>query len=306
MPLEGPLRTALRAARLSGLVINRELRSMDDSQNHRMAASATKSNETDIVTKTDLECEAIISSELRKDFPGCLIIGEESTAEAGHFDLTTQSTWTIDPVDGTVNFTRGIPVVTTLISRVTDKVADVGVILDPIHAQVFFGTKDGGAWVQDLDHGTLAPLRDRPARRLRTSGARHLKDATVIMDIAYKRDQEEVDRYLQMQRNLLVQERTFAVRTLGSCGLEMAYVAAGRLDAYFETEGPSLWDFSPGSLLIREAGGCCRDPRGSSLDLSGHDVLAAASVELADELTHAIVSGLLPSKKKSALGGDSQ
>ena len=166
----------------------------------------------------------------------------------------------------------------------------VAVTYVPMMDELFYAIKGRGAFL-DAPHEMAKPIRVSPH-------ATDLTQAVVSMDCGYGRDPASVERYLSVQRALL-ERRIRNIRVVGCCGLTMAYVACGRLDAGFEegswtdNTGPKIWDVTPGKLLVEEAGGVTRDITGRAfrnkeLDLMQRSVFMAASEELADQLMDAI------------------
>jgi fructose-1,6-bisphosphatase/inositol monophosphatase family enzyme len=191
--------------------------------------------------------------------------------------------------DGTTNFVHRLSLTCVLISFLLNKQPKVGVIYDPMADEMFWAIHGKGAFMT---------RRTGEIRALQTSGTKSLPQAIVSMDAGYSRDEKGVQRYLSAQRAILL-KRVQHIRVLGCCGLTMAYVACGRLDAGFEegswehNSGPKIWDFSPGKLIVEEAGGVTRDLTGrhsqdKELDLLQRSVFMAATPELAKELMDAI------------------
>ena len=253
--------------------------------------AATKSNAVDLVTETDQKCEDLVMRLLRTKYPQHETIGEESMGADGKYVLTEKPTWTIDPIDGTTNFVHRLPMTCVLVSFLVNKEPVVGVIYEPMGNEMFWAIKGQGAFMKDRDGNT---------RPIRVSGTTSLQKSVVSMDAGYGRDEVAVRKYTSVQSALLL-KRVRHVRVFGCCGLTMAYVACGRLDAGFEEGswelncGPKIWDFSPGKLIIQEAGGVTRDLTGrkskeNELDLMQRSVFMAASPELANEILDTIYS----------------
>lgn len=203
-----------------------------------VAIAATKSAIADIVTEADREVEALIRTRLRAARPDDGFLGEESGAEDG----TTEITWVVDPIDGTVNYAYGIPAYGVSIAAVrgepepTRWEALAGAVFSPATGELFHASKAGGAW---LDGVRLAVnLEASPAGALLATGFGY-NPATHAADLA------RVARVMPMARDL---------RRIGAASLDFAYVAAGRLDGYFE-RGLQPWDHAAGALLVTEAGG---------------------------------------------------
>lgn len=204
--------------------------------------AASKSALADIVTDADREVEQLIRDRLRLARPGDGFFGEESGAEEG----TTGLTWVVDPIDGTVNYAYGHPHYAVSIAVVSTPpgaavtpatwTALVGVVFNPATGELFHATAGGGAW---LDGQQLAVTTSAPAGALVATGFGY-DPATHAGDL------ERVAKIMPYARDL---------RRGGAASLDLAYVAAGRLDGYFE-RGLHPWDHAAGGLLVTEAGGC--------------------------------------------------
>ncbi|MBG0718769.1 inositol monophosphatase [Microbacterium sp. 2C] len=197
----------------------------------------TKSALADIVTDADREVEALIRARLRDARPGDGFLGEESGAERGSTDVT----WVVDPIDGTVNYAYGIPHYAVSIAAVTGEpdpehwTAQAGVVFAPAIAELFRAARGSGAW---LGADRLAVSQTTDAGALVATGFGY-DPATHAGDL------ERVRAVMPLARDL---------RRAGAASLDLAYVAAGRLDGYFE-RGLHPWDHAAGALLVTEAGG---------------------------------------------------
>lgn len=199
--------------------------------------AATKTTLADIVTEADREVEALVRARLAEARPDDGFLGEESDAAAGSSGIT----WVVDPIDGTVNYAAGIPSYNVSIAAVRGT-ADpqtwehiVGVVYAPALGELFVAARDHGAWLGDE---RLAVTGETPAGALLATGFGY-DPAT------HDRDIDTVRRVMPMARDL---------RRIGAAALDLAYVAAGRIDGYFE-RGLKPWDFAAGALLVAEAGG---------------------------------------------------
>lgn len=203
-----------------------------------VAIAATKSALADIVTDADREVEALIRARLAAERPEDGFLGEESGAERG----TSEITWVVDPIDGTVNYAYGIPAYAVSIAAVTGEpdpaswTAQAGVVFSPPSGELYRATRGEGAW---LGEDRLA-VNDGPfpAGALLATGFGY-DPATHVGDLA------RVGRVMPLARD---------IRRAGAASLDLAYVAAGRLDGYFE-RGLQPWDHAAGVLLVTEAGG---------------------------------------------------
>ena len=203
--------------------------------------------------------------------------------------------------DGTTNFVHRLRLTCVLIGFLVNRQPVVGVIYDPMAGEMFYAVQGQGAWLQQQQpNDDDDDVKNIPAQRLHVSSTTEIPQAVVAMDAGYGRHEAAVDNYLRMQRAILLQ-RVRHVRVLGCCGLTMAYVAAGRLDAALEqgswsqNTGPKIWDFSAGKLLVQEAGGVTRDltspdTQKEPLNLLERSLFCAATDELANKLMETVHS----------------
>lgn len=199
--------------------------------------AATKSTLADIVTDADREVEELIRARLAAERPGDGFLGEESGAASSETGIT----WVVDPIDGTVNYAYGIPAYNVSIAAVRGSVepqsweALAGAVFAPAVDELFTAVRGEGARLGDL---RLSVTSDTPAGALLATGFGY-DPSTHDGDLA------TVRRVMAMARD---------IRRMGSAALDLAYVAAGRLDGYFE-RGLRPWDMAAGALLVNEAGG---------------------------------------------------
>ena len=179
----------------------------------------SKKSPTDFVTNTDIKVEKIIIEELKKARPNFSILSEESGEENNN---DNKNTWIIDPIDGTVNFLHGIPHFAISIALRSDDEIISGLIFDPIKNEMFFAEKNNGAFFNN--------------HRIRVSKKNNINDC------------------LFATNDKIITELNFPNRKSGCAALDMAYVAAGRYDGYFQ-KNLNLWDIAAGIILIKEAGG---------------------------------------------------
>lgn len=287
--LDRILQVAQEAARLAGKVIR------EANQNASTGAIETKSSSTDLVTETDQKCEALITEHLVKNFPDHKIIGEE-TSGSDKYKLTEAPTWTIDPIDGTTNFVHQLKLSCVLLSWIVEKQVQVAVTYDPYADELFYAVKGRGAFLQTQnDNGT------KQETQLKVSGTTSITKAVISMDPGYGREKAAAENFCSLQAEIIGMG-VRNIRVFGTTGLNMAYVASGRLDAAFEQGswenglGPKIWDFAPGKLLIEEAGGITRDiecddllgESNQGLDVMKRSFFCAASKELGNELLQVI------------------
>jgi myo-inositol-1(or 4)-monophosphatase len=240
---------AVKAARRAGGIINRAARDLD-------GLTVTAKRQNDFVTEVDRAAEAAVIETLHKAYPDHAILAEESGA-AGRSDYT----WIIDPLDGTTNFIHGFPQYAVSIGLRHRGVITQGVVYDPGRNELFTASKGRGAFLND--------------RRLRVAKRAQLRDALIGTGFPF-REIAHLDEYMRMLR--VVMEGSVGVRRAGSAALDLAYVAAGRLDGFWEL-GLSAWDMAAGSLLITEAGGLVSDLDGEPNYLdAGHIVCGSPKV----------------------------
>ena len=236
------LNIAVRAARSAGNVIIRNLGKLDTLAIH------TK-DRNDFVTEVDRQAEQEIIYILRKAFPGHGILAEESGLQEGD-----EYQWIIDPLDGTTNFLHGFPQFAVSIAMRHKGRLEHGVIYDPLRQEIFSASRGDGAMLND--------------QRIRVTKRKTLEGSLLGTGFPFK-SQQHLEVYLEMFRALFPQ--TAGVRRAGSAALDLAYVAAGRLDGFWEI-GLSIWDMAAGVLLIQEAGGLSGDFSG------GHDHLESGNI----------------------------
>jgi myo-inositol-1(or 4)-monophosphatase len=235
---------AVRAARSAGNVLLRYFDRVD-------TLSITAKGMNDFVSEVDRAAEDAIIEVLRKAYPDHAILAEESGKHDGN-----DYQWVIDPLDGTTNYLHGLPHFAVSIALKHRGVLEHGVIYDPMREEMFTASRGSGALLND--------------RRLRVSQRKDLDGALLGTGIPF-RDQRHVDAYLGMLKDLI--KDTSGIRRPGSAALDFAYVAAGRLDGFWEL-GLSEWDFAAGALLVREAGGTVTDIGGGDRYLETGNVIA--------------------------------
>ena len=249
------LTIAVRAARRAGRIITRASLDLDQV---KVASKRTK----DFVTEVDHASEQAIIGTLLSAYPGHSILAEESGHTPGKGAsgevLEAENVWIIDPLDGTTNFIHGLPQFAISIALMQRGVVTQAVVYDPNRDELFTASKGRGAFLND--------------RGIRVSARTQIEEALVGTGFPYKKI-DNLDEYLAMLK--VVTERAAAVRRPGAAALDLAYVACGRYDAFFEM-GLAPWDVAAGSLLISEAGGLIGNFNGDSEYLFTEEVVAAA------------------------------
>ena len=238
-------RVAVDAARAAGRVLRDALSSTRQ--------IAYKAAVTDLVTEMDGRAEAIVVEALTTAFPDDGVLGEEGSARAGG----SGRRWIIDPLDGTTNYAHGLPIFSVGIGLEAEGRVILGVVYDPTRDELFAAERGAGAWLNDA--------------RLSVSAAATLDTSLLVTGFPYN-IRETRDTNLPEYTAFATRSR--AVRRLGSALLDFAYVAAGRLDGYWELR-LSPWDVAAGSILVEEAGGRVTDLHGGRLDLDRPTIVAS-------------------------------
>ena len=240
------LNTAVKAARKAGSIISRSSVDLDK-------LTVRRKQQNDFVSEVDHAAEDAIISILREAYPDHGFLGEES----GYKDKDAEFLWVIDPLDGTTNFLHGNPQYCVSIALLHKGVLNQAVVLDPNRNELFTATRGGGAYMND--------------RRIRASKIDKIEDALLGTGFPF-REVGNIDEYLRMLRNAM--KGCSGVRRPGAAALDLAWVACGRLDGFWEM-GLSKWDMAAGALLIREAGGLVGDFSGEDKYLDSGRIMAA-------------------------------
>jgi myo-inositol-1(or 4)-monophosphatase len=240
------LNTAVKAARKAGSIINRASLDVD------LVKVASKGR-SDFVTEVDRAAEQAIVDILLKAYPDHAILAEESGASGD-----SEYTWIIDPLDGTTNFIHGFPQYAVSIALRHREHVTQAVVYDPTRNELFTASRGRGAFMNE--------------RRIRVSRRTKLSECLIGTGFPF-RSFEHLDEYVRMFRS--VTEHTAGIRRPGAAALDLAYVAAGRLDGFWEV-GLSPWDMAAGSLLILEAGGLVSDFKGETAYLEEGRIVCGA------------------------------
>jgi myo-inositol-1(or 4)-monophosphatase len=256
--MHGMLNIAIRAARRAGELMIRHLNQVETLQ-------ITEKGRNEFVTQVDRIAESAIIEVILDHYPEHAILAEESGSQ-GENDYE----WIIDPLDGTTNYIHGFPVFSVSIAVAQRGELQHGVVYDPLRQEIFSASRGEGA---QLD-----------GRKIRVSKRTSLQQALIGTGFPYRKNLQHLDRYLGMLRVVMLE--TSGIRRPGSAALDLCYVAAGRVDAFWEL-GLSKWDIAAGALIIREAGGRISDFRGSD------QYLATGNVVAGNPKTYAALSKLL-------------
>ncbi|EKD71918.1 MAG: Inositol monophosphatase family protein [uncultured bacterium] len=237
---------AIEAARAAGNLITRAMKRMDT-----IKISEKKPN--DYVTEVDQRVEQEIISHIKKAYPSHSILGEESGETKGDDHI-----WIIDPIDGTRNFIHGFPHFAISIAFMNKNKIENGVIYDPVRQDLFIASRGKGALLND--------------RRIRVSGCKNIPESLLATGFAYRHTDASNPVPMNIMQTML--PITGDIRRTGTATLDLAYVACGRLDGFWEM-GLHLWDIAAGILLVKEAGGMVCDLHGGEDYLKTGNVVAA-------------------------------
>jgi len=237
------LNIAIKAARRAGALIVRYLDRLD-------RISVVEKSRNDFVTEIDVLAEQEIVQIIKSSYPEHSILAEESGSQSG-----SEYEWIIDPIDGTTNYLHGHPQFAISIGVKHKDQLEHGVIFDPLRNELFTTTRGSGAHLND--------------RRIRVSRVHRLDDALLGTGFPFK-ELAQLDRWIKTFRVFLT--RSHGIRRAGSAALDLAYIACGRLDGFWEF-GLSPWDMAAGVLLITEAGGLLSDPDGGQQHMKRGDIV---------------------------------
>jgi myo-inositol-1(or 4)-monophosphatase len=241
------LNVAIKAARAAGSIINRAALDVE-------AVRISQKQVNDFVTEVDHASEAAIIETLLTAYPDHGILAEESGSQ--HGNPNADHIWIIDPLDGTTNFIHGFPVYCVSIALQVRGRIEQAVVYDPSRNDLFTATRGRGAFLND--------------RRIRVSKRSQLKECLISTGFPF-RPGDNFNQYLLMMGDVM--QKTAGLRRPGSAALDLAYVAAGFTEAFFET-GLSPWDVAAGSLLVTEAGGLVGNFTGEADFLEQREMLA--------------------------------
>jgi myo-inositol-1(or 4)-monophosphatase len=235
------LAVAVEAARAAGRI---------QRERYRTGFAVRRKGAVDLVTEVDLACEEAIRQVLARLAPGTPVLGEEGGATGSGADR-----WLVDPLDGTTNYAHGFPVFCASVAWEEGGAVRLGAVYDPLRDELFTAERASGARCN--------------GERLRTSGVADLGAALLATGFPYDRgtNPRNYDEFRELT------QRTQGVRRGGSAALDLCYVAAGRLDGFWEP-GLKPWDLAAGCLLVEEAGGTVTGYRGEPFTPYGADVVA--------------------------------
>ncbi|HGG64382.1 MAG TPA: inositol monophosphatase [Rhodobacteraceae bacterium] len=247
MPMSANLNLMIKAARVAGRSLSKDFREVENLQVSLKGAG-------DFVSKADFAAEEIIREQLTEARPTYGWVGEETGVTEGD-DPTRR--WIVDPLDGTTNFLHGMPhwAVSIALEHKGEVVA--GVVYDPTKDEMFFAEKGQGAWMNES--------------RMRVSGRRRMSECVFATGLPFSGRADLPQTLKELARIL---PATSGVRRWGSASLDLAYVAAGRFDGFWE-RGLNLWDIAAGVVIVREAGGMIEPLRKDRNILADGEVICA-------------------------------
>ena len=243
------LNVAIKAARAAGAIINRAALDVE-------AVRVSQKQVNDFVTEIDQASERIIIETLLTAYPDHGILAEESGSQ--HGNPNADHIWIIDPLDGTTNFIHGFPVYCVSIALQVRGKLEQAVIYDPTRNDLFTATKGRGAYMNE--------------RRIRVSKRVRLNECLISTGFPF-RPEDDFDKYLRLMGDVM--QRTAGLRRPGAAALDLAYVAAGFSDGFFEL-GLQPWDMAAGALLVTEAGGLVGNFTGDANYLEHKECMAAS------------------------------
>ena len=242
------INVAVKAARGAGALINRAALDVE-------SVRVSQKQANDFVTEVDQAAEQLIIETLLGAYPGHAIWAEESGRTHGAQD--SEFVWIIDPLDGTTNFIHGLPIYCVSIALAVKGKVEQAVIYDPSRNDLFTATKGRGSYMNN--------------RRIRVAKRTRLQECLISTGFPF-RESDDFNTYLRMMGDMM--QRTAGLRRPGAAALDLAYVAAGFTDGFFET-GLQPWDVAAGSLLITEAGGLVGNFSGDANFLEQKECMAA-------------------------------
>ena len=240
------LNIAIRAVRAAENIIIRQI-------NQVQSLPIRRKGSNDYVTEVDRRAEMVIIETIRKSYPQHAFLAEESGRQGDSPYL-----WIIDPLDGTTNYLHGFPQYAISVALQYQGRLEQAIVYDPLRQELFTASRGEGAMLND--------------KRIRVSGQKKMADALIGTGFPH-RDQIRLNEYMETLRNLL--PASADIRRAGAAALDLAYVACGRLDGFWEF-GLKPWDIAAGALLITESGGLVSDLKGDQAYLENGDIIAAS------------------------------
>ncbi len=245
--MHGMVNIAVRAARRAGELMIRQLNRLE-------SLEITEKSRNEYVTEVDRIAEDAIIEVIYDHYPDHSILAEESGQRGSN-----EFQWIIDPLDGTTNFIHGFPVFAVSIAVTHNGQLEHGVVYDPLRQEIFTASRGQGAQVD--------------GRKIRVSKRPSMQHSLIATGFPYRGNKEHLDNYLEMLKSVI--SVSAGIRRPGSAALDLCYVAAGRVDGFWEL-GLNIWDIAAGALMIKEAGGRISDFHGTDAYLQSGDVVAGS------------------------------
>ena len=245
--MHGMVNIAVRAARRAGELMIRQLNRLE-------SLEITEKNRNEYVTEVDRIAEDAIIEVIYDHYPDHSILAEESGQRGSN-----EFQWIIDPLDGTTNFIHGFPVFAVSIAVTHNGQLEHGVVYDPLRQEIFTASRGQGAQVD--------------GRKIRVSKRPSMQHSLIATGFPYRGNKEHLDDYLEMLKSVI--SVSAGIRRPGSAALDLCYVAAGRVDGFWELD-LDIWDIAAGALMIKEAGGRISDFHGTDGYLQSGDVVAGS------------------------------
>jgi len=245
--MHGMVNIAVRAARRAGELMIRQINRLE-------SLEVTEKSRNEYVTEVDRIAEDAIIEVIYDHYPDHSILAEESGQRGSN-----EFQWIIDPLDGTTNFIHGFPVFAVSIAVTHNDQLEHGVVYDPLRQEIFTASRGQGA---QLD-----------GRKIRVSKRPSMQHSLIATGFPYRANKEHLDDYLEMLKSVI--SVSAGIRRPGSAALDLCYVAAGRVDGFWEL-GLNIWDIAAGALMIKEAGGRISDFHGTDAYLQSGDVVAGS------------------------------
>ncbi|MGI9258979.1 MAG: inositol monophosphatase family protein [Gammaproteobacteria bacterium] len=243
--MHGMVNIAVRAARRAGEIMIRHLNRLE-------SLEVTEKSRNEYVTEIDRMAEDIIVEVIHDHYPDHSILGEERGQQGEN-----EFQWIVEPLDGTTNFIHGFTVFSVSIAVMHNGQLEHGVVYDPLRQEIFSASRGQGA---QLD-----------GRKIRVSRRPSMQHSLIATGFPYRANKKYLDQYLEMLKAVI--SVSAGIRRPGSAALDLCYVAAGRVDGFWEI-GLNIWDVAAGALIIKEAGGRISDFRGSDGYLQSGNIVA--------------------------------
>ncbi|MCX7770971.1 MAG: inositol monophosphatase [Proteobacteria bacterium] len=259
-----PLTVAIESAHLSGNLIKEKIGNI-------LKEEVNQKSFSDFVTKVDLESEKTIITNIKKYFPNHQIMAEESAKDY----KKSKYLWIIDPLDGTTNFIHGFPFIAISIALMYKGELIIGVIYDPLRNETFYTEKGSGAFLN--------------GKKIKVSGTKEPNSSLIATGFPF-RNKQYIENYVKIFQQMLYSVND--LRRAGAAAIDLAYVACGRVDGFFEY-ALSPWDIAAGTILIKEAGGVVSDFEGKDNYLLTGNILAG----------NPLIHKFLSDKLREILGG---